>query len=320
LGQTTEIRAGVVGLVGILVTWIVGYVGLLIVAGFLEAGYVVAPNSTRFIIAGGGALLALGVTAIAAEVFIGRYSLALGAFVDPNAKRWVVPQWDFRIFSAPISALIGKAVREMGLLGLEVLGVSLLLSVVAGLMGIPINNHPETLTRSLTAALPMILLVAGYVLAVLIGVGAVVGDVQPGVNAFWRSRPISPEAWYWTKYAVGLATMLLAVEIPAMILVGSGAEHVFRSDRGFLWWLLMWNVTFSFALTATCLVRQPGYAAILAIGGVSVLYAVIEAAFGSLAPGELVAPIGILGPVFVVAFVVSTVVGWWAAVRDVSVT
>jgi len=147
----------------------------------------------------------------------------------------------------------------------------------------------------------------------------VVGDVQPGVNAFWRSRPILPGMWYWTKYAVGLATMLLAVGIPALYFVGPYADY-FTTERDIFWWLLLWNVTFSFALTATCLVRQPGYAAILAIGAVSVLYAVIESAFGSFMPGERIAPMGILVPVFVVAFFVSTMVGWWAAVKDVAVT
>jgi hypothetical protein len=319
LGQTTEIRAGMVGLMGILISWIMGSSALIMVNGFLTNRYAVAPISTQFIVAAGSSLTALAVTVLASEAFIGRYSLALGAFVGPSVKGWVIPRWNVQIFSAPMTALIGKAVREMGLLGLEVLGVSLLLSVLAAGMGMPNNNHPETLTRSLTGALPMILLVAGYVLAVLIGVGAVIGDVQPGVSTFWRSRPISPAAWYWTKYGVGLSTMLLAVEIPAVILVGPDAGHIFRSDRGVLWWLLMWNVTFSFALTATCLVRQPGYAAILSIGGVSVLYAVIEAAFGSLMPGDAIAPMSILGPVFVVAFFISTLVGWWGAVRDVSV-
>jgi ABC-type transport system involved in multi-copper enzyme maturation permease subunit len=319
LGQTTEIRAGVVGLMGILVTWIVGFSALIMVNGFLVNQHAVAPKSTRFIVTVGSSLMALAVTVLATEAFIGRYSLALGAFVGPNVKGWVIPRWNVQIFSAPVSALIGKAVREMGLLGLEVLGISLLLSVLVGLISMPSNNHAEPLTRSLTAALPMILLVAGYVLAVLIGVGAVIGDVQPGVNTFWRSRPISPSAWYWTKYGVGLATMLVAVEIPAVVLVGPDAGHVFRSERGVSWWLLMWDVTFSFALTATCLVRQPGYAAILAIGGVSVLYAVIEAAFGSFMPGEASAPMDILGPVFVVAFFVSTAIGWWGAARDVSV-
>ena len=227
------------------------------------------------------------------------------------------PQWELTIFSPPLWALILKAVREMGLLGLEVLGVSILLSIIGGIIGFT-EDQPVRLANLLTGGLPVILFVGGFVLAILIGVGAVIGDVQPGVNTFWRSRPISPQAWYWTKYAVGLATMFLAVEIPALLFVGSHASDITR-DRSVLWWLLMWNCTFSLALTATCLIRQPGYAAILSVGGVSVLYALLEAAFGSFLPGENAAPMAILVPVFVAAFVVSTAVGWWAAVGDVAV-
>jgi hypothetical protein len=245
-------------------------------------------------------------------VFTNRYSHALGPFTPGTAKRWSVAEWRPAAVPAHVSALIWKGVREMAILGLEVFLVSLLLSLVAGVLGLT-GTDPMTVTDLVTKTLPGVLWVGGFVLAVLVGVGAVIGDVQGGVNTFWRSRPIPPQAWYWTKYLIGLATILLAVEIPLLISIGSVAFDQLR-------WLLLWNTTFSFALTATCLVRQPAHAAILAVGAAGILYAIVEAAFGSLTPGEPAAPLIAMAPVFLFAFVASTFLGSWAAEHDVAIS
>jgi ABC-type transport system involved in multi-copper enzyme maturation permease subunit len=319
-GQLTEIRAGLVGFAAVLATWIVGYTALLVVLESFSEQYseqYIEPSPRPEWLVPVCTLIAVSAIALVGTLFVSRYSLALGPFLEANSKRYRLPQWRPHFISSPLWALTSKAIREMGLLALEVLGISLLLSVVAGLLGWTGNGHSLDVVESVTRGLPMILFVGGFVLAVLIGVGAVIGDLQPGVNTFWRSRPISPQSWYWTKYLVGLATMLVAIEIPELLMVSSSS--FINEARGVGWWLLVWNATFSFALTATCLVRQPGYAAILSIGGVSVLYAVIEALFGSWTPGLPPAPVQVLAIAFVAAFVGSTVLGWWAAVRDVSV-
>ena len=319
LGQPTEIRAAFAGFVAILVTSVLGLTPVLVIAELIQRQLGAELEMLYWI---GGIFLIGAILLISSvSVFIARYSLALGMHVESGFKRWWAFNWKPSVLSPPLSALVGKAVREMGLLGLGVIVVSLFLSCVAGALGITGTNQRLSVVDSLTRALPYILLMSGFVLALLVGVGAVIGDVEQGVNTFWRSRPISPRAWYWTKYGVGLATMFLAVEIPSLLYVGSNTGHL-AGNRGLFLWLLMWNVTFTFALTATCLVRKPGYAAILAFGAVHLLYALVDGTFDLLTPGGQgpPAPLAIIVPVFVAAFVISTVVGEWAAVNDVSAT
>jgi hypothetical protein len=238
---------------------------------------------------------------------------------DIRLAGWRTIFWQPQPFSDPISTLIGKAIREMAWLGIGVLTISMLLSFIAGLLQLTAGSRRLSLLDSTTRTLPSLLLAGGFLLAILVGVGAVIGDVQSGVNTFWRSRPISPRAWYWTKYGVGLATMFLAVEIPAVFFMGSSTGTI-AGNRGILYWLLLWSVTFTFALTATCLVRKPGYAAILAFGGMNLFYAIVEGTSHMLGLGEPnAAPLVLVVPAFVSAFIVSTVVGWWAAEKDVVV-
>ena len=44
----------------------------------------------------------------------------------------------------------------------------------------------------------------GFGIAMIVGIGVCLQDVTPGINSFWRSRPINPDAWFWTKYITGL--------------------------------------------------------------------------------------------------------------------
>jgi hypothetical protein len=109
----------------------------------------------------------------------------------------------------------------------------------------------------------------------------------------------------------------VAIELPFFI---TPSSLIVSEGKGLLWWPLVWNVTFSFALTATCIVRQPAHAGILAVGAVAILYAFVEAPFGGFTPGEPGAPMSILAPVFLAAFVASTILGSWAAERDLAIS
>ncbi len=317
LGQPTEIRAAFVGFAAILAVGILGFIPMLAILEPVQGRFNTVAEIVLWV--GGIVLYLLMILLAAVSGFIRRYSLALGISAETSSNRWKAYWWQPDFLSAPLSALVGKAVREMGWLGLGVIVVSLALSCVAGCLGITGTNQRLSALDSLTSALPLILLMSGFILALLVGVGAVIGDVEPGVNTFWRSRPISPPAWYWTKYGVGLATIFFAVEIPALFFM-RGSTGTVAGHRGVLFWLLLWSVTFTFALTATCLVRKPGYAAILAFGAVNMLYALVEGTFALMAGEQRPSPMEIIVPVFVVAFFVSTVVGWWAAVNDVAVT
>ena len=130
--------------------------------------------------------------------------------------------------------------------------------------------------------------VTGVVVALVVGVGTFVSEVQPGLMTFWRSRPISPSKWFWTKYLTGLAAVLLFLLVPILLFcvaawtlggeVLPNGEPFGRSRVGP--WPLLWafaSVTclaYSIAVCLTCLVRQAVYAGILSLGLLLVAFSI----------------------------------------------
>jgi ABC-type transport system involved in multi-copper enzyme maturation permease subunit len=102
--------------------------------------------------------------------------------------------------------------------------------------------------------------VAGITVAMLagllVGIGTFIGELQPRMMDFWRSRPIEPAFWFWTKYFTGLAAISLFLATP---IVASGREGVFMA-LVFLPWLA---TVYSLAVCLTCLVRHSFYAGVL---------------------------------------------------------
>ena len=48
--------------------------------------------------------------------------------------------------------------------------------------------------------------------ATVIGAGIFGAELQPGLADFWRSRPVSPSLWFWTKFTVGLIATLAVLD------------------------------------------------------------------------------------------------------------
>jgi ABC-type transport system involved in multi-copper enzyme maturation permease subunit len=312
LGQPTEVRAGAIGLAGIFIVAIGGWLFFMLAAERLQSLGFRTPEGLEWL-----ALLALPAAGLLLLLvaFPLNYYRALGHSAERTGRPWTIAAWRPTPVPAPIAALVWKAFREIGFLGLQVFVIALATSLILGAAGV--TGSAQTNWQLITGALPVVLWAGGFALAILIGVGAVIGDLQAGVNTFWRSRPIPPQSWYWTKFLIGLATILVAIELPFFL---TPSSLILTEGKGLLWWPLVWNVTFSFALTATCLVRQPAHAGILAVGAVAILYAVIEAPFGGFTPGEPGAPMSVLAPVFLAAFIVSTILGCWAAEHDVALS
>lgn len=102
--------------------------------------------------------------------------------------------------------------------------------------------------------------VAGITVAMLagllVGIGTFIGELQPRMMDFWRSRPIEPAFWFWTKYFTGLAATSLFLATP---IVASGREG-FVMALVFLPWLA---IVYSLAVCLTSLVRHSFYAGVL---------------------------------------------------------
>ena len=107
----------------------------------------------------------------------------------------------------------------------------------------------------------------GFGIAMIVGIGVCLQDVTPGINSFWRSRPINPDAWFWTKYITGLLVLLTAIYVPLLAILFALHPDPWRvvGDESGLITPAMHLAIFAAAVAMTCLVRQAVYAAILSI-------------------------------------------------------
>jgi ABC-type transport system involved in multi-copper enzyme maturation permease subunit len=170
----------------------------------------------------------------------------------------------------PFTALAWKQFRESApLAGMG--GAVVLFGVVVVLTarreGDYWGQHP---VAEITSAL---WLATGGFVAIVAGINVLMDDLRPGLHTFWRSRPISVDRWFTTKYLLGLALTLALVGVPPLLLAAwsrrpeDGAIEVGKAAWPWvvLTGLLAQTTLFSVAMAAMALVRQAIYAAILTI-------------------------------------------------------
>jgi ABC-type transport system involved in multi-copper enzyme maturation permease subunit len=180
----------------------------------------------------------------------------------------------------PLTAIAWKQFRESAPIAL------------AGLAGIAAFFAANVLTSyefyaehesRYVGLLESITLVIGFMVATAVGIGVFDRDLGPKINEFWRSRPIHPDLWFWTKYLTGLGVLFVVLYLP--LLAGGGTlagpfVSIGADERQMLYFHV---AIYAAALAGICLVRQPIYAAILGIAtilaGTGVVYYLVR-------PGE----------------------------------
>ncbi len=108
--------------------------------------------------------------------------------------------------------------------------------------------------------------IVGCVLALLIGVGTFVSELQPELHTFWRSRPIAPGSWFWFKFIGGAVALVGLFDVPCMLLTWSGVVR--SSSPGFAAFfpMLLHLLCYSIAVFMACIVRHSTYSTVLAFG------------------------------------------------------
>jgi hypothetical protein len=166
----------------------------------------------------------------------------------------------------------------------------------------------------------VVAVLCGLVLALLIGVGTFAPDLEPRVNTFWRSRPISPGSWFWSKYAVGAGAMLLTLGLPALAAVWwPHGREIWEDDRGAFFSTiaivgLVWLLVFATAAAVTCVVRHTLYASILVVGAVVLFMTAVF--WRATTMGEQPSN-AYLVSMFAATCLFTTALGWWLAKRDI---
>lgn len=113
--------------------------------------------------------------------------------------------------------------------------------------------------------------ILGPVFAMLMAIAAFGAELRGGLHAFWRSRPVAPTHWFWSKYATGTA-VLLAVGLPAAVrqVIAIGSLNDFSNDSLVyasslhLPAIAHLLVAYALAVFFVCSLRHGMYAAILA--------------------------------------------------------
>ena len=75
----------------------------------------------------------------------------------------------------------------------------------------PIQGYYDNDASYTVDLLVTITAMIGLLVALIVGIGMFDQDLGPRLNDFWRSRPIHPDLWFWTKYLAGLSILGLAL-------------------------------------------------------------------------------------------------------------
>lgn len=182
----------------------------------------------------------------------------------PDMRRAVAVR---KPFGSRASAILWSQFRELGLVAalcpVATFGLG---AVVAGLEEGPRYDFMDSLRN----VLPYIWIGMGLLFSTVLGAGVFLRDVEPGLNAFWRSRPINPQQWFWTKYLAGIGWWVIALGIPAAVCVVLNRDLLVESRDWAAWASVACGglAIFASSAAAMCLVRQPVYACLLSMGAV----------------------------------------------------
>ena len=124
--------------------------------------------------------------------------------------------------------------------------------------------------------------------AIVVGSSLYSAELAPGLGSFWRSRPISPGKWFWSKFAIGLLAVLTVLDGVTILL--SWASPRDSMTTGMSWAYvgcmpIQHSFLYALAVLGTCWLRKPVIGGFLALAGFVILTVAIEA-FPATSPFE----------------------------------
>ncbi len=194
----------------------------------------------------------IGMPAIAARLGI-RWPGRLAALTWLNARQ-----------SVPLSVtglMIAVLITWVGLLETQASGT------------LRVTEHGGTMASELMGQLPSSTWFVGALWAAIVAVGIFSSELKPGLEQFWRSRPISPGAWFWMKFSVGLIAVVGILDvIPAWLAWSLPRPEYVSHPSGptnlsaYLACMpLIHAQVYAVAVAAVCRLRRPILAAIVAL-------------------------------------------------------
>lgn len=176
-----------------------------------------------------------------------------------------------------LAAMIWLELRQSVPLAIFGLGLAALVAVAIVLME---GGYGYSFSTSFLAGLPHSMFFVGTLWAVVVGSALYSTDLESGIGSFWRSRPIPPGMWFWTKFTVGLVVVLVVLD-GVTIAVSWTAPRVSMTS-GMSWayvgcFPVIHALMYTLAVLGTCWFRRPVIGGILAVLGYTVLTIAITA-------------------------------------------
>jgi hypothetical protein len=132
--------------------------------------------------------------------------------------------------------------------------------------------------ESFRSQLPRIICIVGMLWSTVVGVGVFAGDLRPQLFGFWRSRPIGVGWWFWCKFLVGLAAVLLVLDgttiwyswgTPIDLLNGMSWSYVACVP-------ILHATLYAVAVFGVCRFRRPFVGGALAVAGYLIMATMLQ--------------------------------------------
>jgi len=201
-----------------------------------------------------------------------------------SAKRWrlrlaMPPLWSrvpVRFPSGGI-AVIWLELRQSVPLAAFGLLLAVLITIAGGLME---RGHGHSFGTEILMDMPHSVFFVGMLWAVVVGSGLYSADLGEGLGGFWRSRPISPAMWFWSKFVVGLVAVLGVLDGITILISWNAPRET--PTTGMSWayigcFPIIHAHLYALAVLGTCWLRRPVVGGILAILGYAILTVAITA-------------------------------------------
>jgi len=211
--------------------------------------------------------------------------------------RWRLPPLLSRIpirWPGRLAALVWLDLRQ----ALPMCLAGLALACLMAALGIVTEERfdsrlPQRIAGQLSGATWAVALLWGAV----VGSGVFASEFEPRLEQFWRSRPISPSAWFWVKFLAGLAAVLGVLDL-VTILVGWGSSYArdpARMSSAYIACMpILHALIYALAVLGTCWLRRPVLAAMAAL----LLFFVVSMAFEFMPGGAKFHPVHVYNALF----------------------
>ncbi|MCC6511255.1 MAG: hypothetical protein IT423_19295 [Pirellulaceae bacterium] len=221
-------------------------------------------------------MLALPLLAWIAWGYVVRYGKvgSVDRVGKPSRVRFAMPALLSRV-AIPLptrwSALLWLELRQ----SLPLACYGLLLAILVTVVG-KLGQTGTGFVEAVRGELPHSVFFVGMLWAIVVGSSLYSTDLGEKVGGFRRSRPIPHAIWFWNKFFIGLAAMLLVMDGTTILVSWNAPRTYSLSEMSYAYIAcmpLLHALFYSLAVMGTCLFRRPligGVLAVLSYSAVSI--------------------------------------------------